>query len=33
MVKKKDAEHKMEHPEEITANFEDTIEEINQENS
>ena len=30
MVKKKDAEHKLEHPEEITAGFEETIEEINQ---
>jgi hypothetical protein len=30
MMKKKDVEHKLEHPEEITANFESTIEEINQ---
>ncbi len=31
MVKKKDAEHKMEHPEEITSEYESTIEEINKE--
>jgi threonine/homoserine/homoserine lactone efflux protein len=31
MAKKKDAEHKMEHPEEMTADFEDTIEEINKD--
>jgi threonine/homoserine/homoserine lactone efflux protein len=31
MVKKKDAEHKMGHPEEITAEFEDTVEEINKD--
>lgn len=31
MVKKKDAEHKMEHPEEITAGFEDTVEDINKD--
>jgi threonine/homoserine/homoserine lactone efflux protein len=30
MAKKKDVEHQMKHPEEITANLEDTIEEINQ---
>jgi len=30
MVKKKDVEHKLEHPEEITANFEDAVEDINQ---
>ena len=29
MIKKKDVEHKMEHPEEITARFEETVEEIN----
>ncbi len=32
MVKKKDVEHKMEHPEEITAPFEETVEEINKDN-
>ena len=31
MVKKKDAEHKMEHPEEITSEFESTIEELNKD--
>lgn len=30
MRKKKDVEHQLDHPEEITAKFEDTIEEINQ---
>jgi threonine/homoserine/homoserine lactone efflux protein len=31
MAKKKDVEHKMEHPEEITAPFEATVEEINKD--
>ncbi|RYZ27023.1 MAG: lysine transporter LysE [Chitinophagaceae bacterium] len=31
MVKKKDAEHKIEHPEEITAGLEHTIEELNKD--
>jgi len=31
MAKKKDAEHKLEHPEEITADFENTIEELNKD--
>jgi hypothetical protein len=29
MVKKKDVEHQMEHPEEITERFEETVEGIN----
>jgi len=32
MVKKKDVEHKMQHPEEITAPFEEAVEEINSNN-
>jgi hypothetical protein len=31
MAKKKDVEHKIEHPEEITKPFEETGEQINQE--
>ena len=31
MVKKKDVEHKMENPEEITSEYESTIEEINKD--